>query len=594
VFDANYWKAISKTHLPRRRAVTGGAALLGASALLAACGDDQPSPGAGTSGGRVFTNTEAEGPVKRGGIWPQTATEPTNFDAFAQATAVVPQNVSSYIQGRLLKYKSDPGLDPNLFTIQPDLAESYEVSGDGLSYAFKLRRNVKFHNVSPVNGRVFDARDVVATYRRFEAMAPNFAAAFQDLVENVTAPDDYTVVFKVSRRVANFLNLLAQAQYLLIFPREAGESFDPRRTIIGTGPWMMSQYTPSSGMEFARNPEYYESGLPYLDRINTTFLTETSAQLAQFVAANFYTYPTGGGTVNAQIPSGDFQGLLDRLPDLRVLKVTEANRPGSVSFGRGDNPQYFLDDRVRKAVSLSIDRDTIITAIAQVEEFSALGLDKTYHLQNYVPYAFSKWWVDPRGKEMGESAKWFDYDPARARQLLSAAGFPNGFDTEWHFDNRSGVTPNDTVAVLAQAVTDVGIRAQLTIDDYNTVFQPKTQVGLNTGLLNTVWITNSDPSGYLSLLFGPGSNRNKLAINDAKFNGMFAAQDAEMDDERRKTILVDIYKYVAENMWEVPFSTNTDSYSLAYPFAKNINAYQDAVGDFGTGSGGILYRWLDK
>jgi ABC-type transport system substrate-binding protein len=148
--------------------------------------------------------------------------------------------------------------------------------------------------------------------------------------------------------------------------------------------------------------------------------------------------------------------------------------------------------------------------------------------------------------------------------------------------------------VLAQTVAEIGVRAKLTLDDYNTVFQPKTQVGLNTGLLNSVWITNSDPSGYLSLLFGPGSNRNKLDINDARFNQLYEQQNQELDDNKRRSILIEIYKHLANNMWEVPFSINTDTYSLWYPFVRNNAAYQDAVGDFGLGNGGIVYRWLEK
>jgi ABC-type transport system substrate-binding protein len=195
---------------------------------------------------------------------------------------------------------------------------------------------------------------------------------------------------------------------------------------------------------------------------------------------------------------------------------------------------------------------------------------------------------------MGDSAQWFQHDVKKAKDLIAAAGYPGGFDTEWHFDNRGGSTPNNTTAVLSQAVTDVGIRAKLVLDDYNTVFQPRTQVGLNTGLLNTVWITNSDPSGYLSLLFGPGSNRNKLDINDARFNELYEQQNSELDTTRRRSILIEIYKHLANNMWEVPFSVNTDTYSLWYPFVRNNAAYQDAVGDFGLGNGGITYRWLDK
>jgi peptide/nickel transport system substrate-binding protein len=402
------------------------------------------------------------------------------------------------------------------------------------------------------------------------------------------------VVFKISARNAGFINLLAQSQYILMYPKEvASNGYDPKKTIIGTGPWMMGSYTPSSGMEFKRNPDYYESGLPYLDGVKTVFLSEQAAILAQFAAGTFYQYPAaGGGTTILQ--ASDFSDLLNRVPGLRVLKVSEPNRPGSVSFGRGDNPQYFKDDRVRKAVSLAIDRDAITVAIANIEEFRKIGYDVAYHLQNYMPYAFAKFWTDPRGKDMGEMAQWFAFDPAKAKQLMAAAGFANGFETQWHFDNRSGTTPNNTIAVLAESMKNAGIKANLTVDDYNTVFQPKTQVGTNTGLLNSVWITNSDPSGYLSLLFGPGSNRNKLDVNDATFNDLYKKQNEELDDTKRRAILIDTYKYLAGQMWEVPFSTNAESFSLHAGFVRNNWAYRDAVGDFGLGGGGITHYWLDK
>ncbi len=594
---SSYWQKIARSRVSRRRAVIGGAGAAGAAAFLAACGGGSKSGSSGDKGSanansKIYTNDKPEEPVKKGGVWTQSATEPVNFDSFAQASAVVPQNASGWMQSRLLKYKQAPGLDPNLFTIAGDLAESYEISPDGLSYTFKLRQGVKFHNVAPVNGRVFDAQDVMSTWDRFKSVAPNYSAGFKGVVDNVSAPDSKTVVFKINKRNAGFLNLFAQSQNILIFPREAGDGYDPKRTIIGTGPWMMGKYTPSSGMDFQRNPTYYESGLPYMDSVNTVFLAEQAAILAQFAAGTFYAWP---GTFATQQPQpSDFKDMLDRVPNLRILKVSESNRPGSVSFGRGDNPQYFKDERIRKAVSLAIDRDAMVIALANIEEYRKLGLDKQYHLQNYMPFAFAKWWTDPRGKEMGDAAQWFQYDPKKAKDMISAAGFPSGFDTEWHFDNRSGTTPNNTNAVLAETMAAVGIRAKLTVDDYNTVFQPKTQVGLNTGLLNSVWITNSDPSGYLSLLFGPGSNRNKLDINDAKFNDLYEQQNSELDDNKRRGLLIEIYKLLAGNMWEVPFSIDAESYSLAYPFVRNNWAYRDAVGDFGAGSGSILYRWLDK
>src|SRR5262245_117990 len=117
----------------RRRLVLGGTTLAASAAFLAACGgsdsgDKQP----GEAASKIFNNPKEEAPQKRGGIWPQPGAEPVNLDAFAQATTAVPTQITSYVYSRLVKFKTEAGLDPNLFTPQPDLSESYEVSPDGL------------------------------------------------------------------------------------------------------------------------------------------------------------------------------------------------------------------------------------------------------------------------------------------------------------------------------------------------------------------------------------------------------------------------------------------------------------------------------
>src|SRR5581483_4477643 len=144
---------IAAGRITRRRALAGTAAMGGAAALLAACGgsggESKPvsEEDKAKANSKIFTNDKEEGPAKKGGVWNQPNVEPVNFDAFAQATVIVAQNAAGWIQSRLLKYKSAPGLDPNLFTLEGDLAQSWEVSNDGLTYTFKLRPNVKWQNI---------------------------------------------------------------------------------------------------------------------------------------------------------------------------------------------------------------------------------------------------------------------------------------------------------------------------------------------------------------------------------------------------------------------------------------------------------------
>jgi ABC-type transport system substrate-binding protein len=124
--------------------------------------------------------------------------------------------------------------------VEPDLAQTIEPSNGGLTYTFKLRQGVKFHNVAPVNGRLFDADDVLASYARFSGGqigffganrsgvgSPSFGTSLEGVVDRVSSPDKNTVVFTLTKPNATFLNILATFNFFWIYPREVDDGYDP-------------------------------------------------------------------------------------------------------------------------------------------------------------------------------------------------------------------------------------------------------------------------------------------------------------------------------------------------------------------------------
>src|SRR5947209_1213918 len=138
----------------------------------------------------------------------------------------------------------------------------------------KLRQGVKWHNKAPVNARPFDSSDVLATWNIFASKSPSRSTMANSAnpdapIVSVTAPDASTVVFKLKEPVVYTLAFLANniPGYLQILPKETDGGYDIRRDNIGTGPYFLSEYKPSQGFTFKRNPDYYEKDFPLVDTI---------------------------------------------------------------------------------------------------------------------------------------------------------------------------------------------------------------------------------------------------------------------------------------------------------------------------------------
>lgn len=290
---------------------------------------------------------------------------------------------------RLVKY--DLNMQP-----QPELATSWSWSDDNLTLTLNLRKGVKFHN-----GREFVANDVVQAFAFASAaetganLRPRMAP-----VAEVTAPDDYTVVIKLSQVTPNFIDTLDSLSIM------APESFETiGQGCIGTGPFRFVEWIPGDRLVFERNPEYWEEGLPYLDRIVFRPFTDAEA-------------------LSAALETGRIDGAVGlAYRDFARLSATndiQRGYPGATLYvlilnppdpGKPDNP--LSNKLVRQAIHYATDRQAIIDqALFGVGEATVLPFP-----ENSLAF-FS---------DLGNE---YTYDPDRARQLLSKAGFAGGVELE--------------------------------------------------------------------------------------------------------------------------------------------------------------------
>jgi ABC-type transport system substrate-binding protein len=324
-----------------------------------------------------------------------------------------------------------------------------------------------------------------------------------------------------------------------------------------------------------------------MDSFVTYFIGEAAQQIAQFQAGSIMVYtPT---------QFGDFQSLTSGMPGIRVLGSGILASTQGIGFLK-DNPDspFIKDARVRQAMSLTLDRENVMESFNDVDKYKSVGLTRDYRLANFVPPNLDQYWVDPRGKEMGDAAQYFQYDVAKAKQLLSAAGYGSGFDFVSHYSvNQANDLYQNAQPLLAQWWAAAGMRAKLTGEDYASVFNPHSWHGDGEGTANWTWQTFGDPGQQLDYLFGPTSTRNQMGVNDPKFNSMYDAQQAELDPAKRRSQLVSLYQYLGQEMRHIPWGYGTiNTFSLHQAQIRNNWAYRTSDSPTGVVGTNSKHFWL--
>src|SRR3989441_6772605 len=288
------------------------------------------------------------GQPRRGGILRVRGFDPPNFDHHL-TTAAFTQSTLSFVYSKLVRHKVGADVPPGTFIIEPDLAERWEALDD-TTYAFYLRKGVKWHNRPPVNGRELVAEDVKFTYDRFLSEPANTNRYLLDSVDRIEVVDRYTVKFLLKEPYVWLISVLAYPLNMWIIAPEVVQQFgDLKRpeAVIGTGPFLLERYDPNVKTIFTRNPDYYRDGQPYVDGVEWLVIPDESTGLAM--------YRTGqldcGPGINWSVRQQDLDSLKKSHPHLKYQDFLSQSA-GAITM-RTDMPP-FTDVRVRRAISPAI------------------------------------------------------------------------------------------------------------------------------------------------------------------------------------------------------------------------------------------------
>ena len=492
------WSELSSNRITRRsmlKLLTGSAAGLSALSVF----DAAPVSSAATPGGHLVAG------------W--------NFDAIklldpAYMNVVEQMQITSNILSGLVHV--DVGL-----VVKPELAEKWEVSKDGLTWTFQLRKGVVFHN-----GQKFNADDVEYTYKR--TTDPKVASIHKsrlDIVERFEKLSEYEVRFKLKSPSAAFLmSTLSRvpARAMTIVCRTALEKMgkDAYNIMpVGTGPFRVTKHQIGSDIVLEKNPDYFISGLPKLDKVTIKMVPESSTQ------------------VNA-LRAGDIQflnkppvALLDQLLADSNMKIEETPDPGTWGlFLQQANVPQFRDKRVRQAIAKAINKETVV-------EKAYMG--RAIPMYEAVNPAQTLYY---RGNTKETSPQ--RYNPEEAQKLWREAGMPKGFKFKVQCADFLGFL---RVAQVIKPMIDSTLGTDVEVMQMDpAIFHDRHAAGkyeasiLGTGM-------DFDPNDSLDDVFGTKSKFNNFAYSNPKVDELLKQQFEEGDLQKRIKMVHQISDIVTED-----------------------------------------------
>ncbi|MCF8486796.1 MAG: ABC transporter substrate-binding protein [Rhodobacteraceae bacterium] len=331
---------------------------------------------------------------------------------------------------------------PGTTELRPGLAESYTISEDGMTFTFVLRPGVKFHN-----GREMTAEDVKYSLDRvtnpatqspgagffgsilgYDAMAGGSATT----LDGVTVVDPLTVQITLSRPDATFLHVMA-LNFASVVPKEAVEAAgdDFGKQPVGTGAFKLEEWTLGQRLVFAKNADYWRAGVPYLDTV--TFEVGQEPIVALLRLQNGEVDVPGDG-----IPPAKFTEVMGNPEE--AARVVEGGQLQTGYITLNVTMPPFDKVEVRQAVNMAINKDRIVQIIngRAVPATQPLPPSMPGYTEGYAGYPF---------------------DPAKAKEMLAAAGLPDGFETELFVMNTD---PNPRIAqAIQQDLAGIGIKASI-------------------------------------------------------------------------------------------------------------------------------------
>ncbi len=447
-----------------------------------------------------------------------------------------------------------------------DLVQSWEISGALTTYTFKLRQGVHFA-LDPnsaasqlVAGRELTSADVVYSFDRFYGLAGYKASLYKDTslasIASVTAPDKYTVVFTFGVPSPWYFGTIMDPESTnVIVPHEVIEKYGDMNNwhnLVGSGPYMLEDYVPGASGTWVKNPNYWgyderypQNHLPYIDKINYLIIPSDQTALAGLRTGKLDIVEGLDWSTAATVEKANPQ----------LLQETRASTGYGLDYRNDKAP--FTDIRVRQAMQEAIDLPTIAKSYYGGNVPGVpVGAVTTSWTGWYVPYA--QW---PQSLQAE-----YNYNPTAAKQLLAAAGYPNGFNTDVNAPSNYDV---DLLQIYKSYLAAIGINMTINVTDYTTWINSYLIGGKQDQILYNQSIGYLQPPIRLIAHFYSKSqiSSNPFFVKDPAFDAIYNQFIVASDTTQQKALMQQADMYGITNFFQLN-ALPTVEYVLYQPWFK--------------------------
>ena len=421
--------------------------------------------------------------------------------------------VQEQIYNRLIEFK------PGTTELEPGLAIEWTASIDSKTWTFKLREGVKFHDGTDFNAMAvkfnverwwdtkskFGYRNAGKSYNIWSNLFGGYKGTDVSLLQEVVDVDEFTVRFVLKQPNASFPSALASGYFGIASAeaiKKAGANYGtPSSLAVGTGPFVFKQWRSGESIVLEKNQNYWKESVPKIDRLLIRFISDPAARLAQLRS----------GTIDLTVDLAP-----DQLPEIESDSNLEAIFRPSLNVGYlALNPSYepLKKPEVRQAIAQAINKQEIVKAF-----WGELGKSDPH----FTPPALQQF--------QSNIIADYQYNPQQAKQLLAAAGYPNGFDLQlWYMPVSRPYFPNPKpiAEAFAAELSAIGIKVNLQTKDWAAYLEDRNKPpGFQSFMLG--WTGDyGDPDNFYYPHFGPGST--------ADLGGWKNAQVFKLLDQGRAT-----------------------------------------------------------
>jgi len=448
--------------------------------------------------------------------------------------------------------------------VKPALAESYTVTPDGKEYTFKLRKGVKFHDGTPFNADAvvwnfqrqwdpkhpFHAKEYATLEWEYwhDVIGWGFKDEKDAIMKDIVKVDDYTVKFVLSAPSGPFLLNIAIFSNGIASPA----SFEKYKTEafknpVGTGPFKFQEWVKDDRIVLVKNPDYWDKGLPYLDKLAFRVIKDNSARYLAVKAGDCNGMGEGANPDDAKAAKVD--------PNLQVISRPPLN-VGYVAFNQKVKP--LNDKNVRLAIAYAINKKAIVENL-----YAGMGILAT----QFLPPSMWGW---------NKDIKDVSGDPAKAKELLKAAGLEKGFTIDlWYMPVSRPYfpTPKSIAEAIAADLAKVGITANLKTEDWGQY-----KVDAREGKF-AMWMLgwtgdNGDPDNFLFTFFGDaplgtGASSKCCGYASKELNDLLFKAVTTPDQKAREKMYIDAAVIIFNDFPRVPIAHT----SVPLIFSKKVSGY---------------------